>query len=99
MWGVVGPPGPTEPFRFALAWWVTAVSWVFGGRLVLLGEKNWSSVKAHMVDALAQTGEEGRGKLRKASGSCKRAEIRRYPNGETRQERSCHSLGRANPGN
>jgi len=26
--------------------------------------ENWSSEEAHMVDALAQTGEEGRGKLR-----------------------------------
>jgi hypothetical protein len=36
------------------------------------------------VDALAQRGEEGRGQLRKASGSCKRATIRGYPNGGTR---------------
>ena len=28
--------------------------------------------------------EEGRGSLRKAAGSRERAEIRRYPNGETR---------------
>ena len=33
----------------------------------------WSSEKVRTVDALAQIGEEGRGKLRKASGSCKRA--------------------------
>src|SRR5689334_11361078 len=38
-----------------------------------------------MVDALARTGDEGRGKLRKASGSCKRALIRGCPNGETQQ--------------
>ena len=37
-----------------------------------------------MVDAWAQGGEEGRGKLRKASGRCKRPLIRRYPNGGTR---------------
>jgi hypothetical protein len=36
------------------------------------------------VDALAQEGEEGRGKLRKASGSRKQASIRGYPNGGTR---------------
>ena len=30
-------------------------------------------------------GEEGRGKLRKATGSCKQTLIRRYPNGATRQ--------------
>ena len=35
------------------------------------------------MDALAPTGDEGRGKLRKASGSRKQALIRRYPNGET----------------
>jgi hypothetical protein len=34
---------------------------------------------------LAQRGEEGRGKLRKASGSRKQALIRGYPNGATRQ--------------
>jgi hypothetical protein len=37
------------------------------------------------VDALAQRGEEGRGKLRKASGSRKQALIRGFPNGATRQ--------------
>ena len=37
-----------------------------------------------MVDALAEAGEEGRGKLRKASGSRKQALIRGCPNGETR---------------
>jgi hypothetical protein len=35
------------------------------------------------VDALAQVGDEGRGQLRKASGSCKQAVIRGCPNGET----------------
>ena len=35
------------------------------------------------MDALAPTGDEGRGQLRKASGSRKQALIRRYPNGET----------------
>jgi hypothetical protein len=38
-----------------------------------------------MVDALALRDDEGRGKLRKATGSCKRALIRRCPNGATRQ--------------
>ena len=37
-----------------------------------------------MVNALALAGEEGRGKLRKASGRCKRPLIRRSPNGATR---------------
>jgi hypothetical protein len=35
------------------------------------------------VDALAPEGDEGRGKLRKASGSGKHALIRGCPNGET----------------
>ena len=39
-----------------------------------------------MKDALALTGEEGRGKLRKASGSRTRALIRRYPNGAIQQK-------------
>ena len=38
-----------------------------------------------MKDALALIGEEGRGKLRKASGSRTQALIRRYPNGAIRQ--------------
>ena len=41
------------------------------------------SEQGHAVDALAQAGDEGRGKLRKASGSRKQALIRGYPNGET----------------
>ena len=36
-----------------------------------------------MVDALAEVGDEGRGKLRKASESRKQALIRGCPNGET----------------
>ena len=35
------------------------------------------------MDALAGRGEEGRIRLRKASGSCQRALIRGYPNGAT----------------
>ena len=46
-----------------------------------------SSYKEHRVDALAPYAEEGRGKLRKATGSRKQAPIRRYPNGGTRQEK------------
>ena len=37
------------------------------------------------MDALAPSAEEGRGKLRKATGSRKQALNRRYPNGETRR--------------
>jgi hypothetical protein len=35
------------------------------------------------VNALALIGDEGRDKLRKASGRCKQPLIRRYPNGAT----------------
>ena len=38
------------------------------------------------MDALAPRADEGRSKLRKASGSRKQASIRGYPNGETHQE-------------
>ena len=37
----------------------------------------------HLVDALVARGDEGRGTLRKATGSCEQALIRGYPNGET----------------
>ena len=47
-----------------------------------------SSYKEHRVDALAPYAEEGRGKLRKATGSRKQAPIRRHPNGGTRQMKS-----------
>ena len=43
---------------------------------------------------MATHGEEGRGKLRKASGSRKQALIRRYPNGETRLNESSVAAGR-----
>ena len=59
----------------------------------LVRKNNWSqdqatkksSYKEHRVDALAPYAEEGRGKLRKATGSRKQAPIRRHPNGGTRQ--------------
>ena len=38
------------------------------------------------MNALAIRGEEGRGTLRKAAGSCEQALIRGYPNGETRPQ-------------
>ena len=52
------------------------------GRLV----RGWrgSSYKGHGVDALAPRADEGRGRLRKASGSREQTVIRRCPNGETR---------------
>ena len=43
----------------------------------------WSSEQAHTVDALAVSGDEGRGSLRKASGSRQQTLIRGCPNGET----------------
>ena len=42
-----------------------------------------SSIKSAGVDALALRADEGRDKLRKASGRSKYPLIRRYPNGET----------------
>ena len=47
--------------------------------------QNKSSEQEHRADAQAPSAEEGRGKLRKATGSRKQAENRRYPNGETRR--------------
>ena len=44
-----------------------------------------SNAIRHTVDALASRGDEGRGKLRKAWGSCTRAVISGCPNGETRR--------------
>ena len=41
------------------------------------------SKQGHTVDALALGGDEGRVKLRKATGICKKELIRRYPNGAT----------------
>ena len=39
-----------------------------------------------MVDALVSGGEEGRGRLRKASDRCEQPLTRRLPNGETHPE-------------
>ncbi len=44
-----------------------------------------SSEKERMVDALALDADEGRGKLRKATGSRKQTSIRRSPNVGTHQ--------------
>jgi len=44
------------------------------------------------VDALAMEGDEGRGKLRKVSGSRKQALIREYPNGGTLSSESGESF-------
>ena len=50
-----------------------------------------SSEQAHTVDALAVSGDEGRGSLRKASGSRQQTLIRGCPNGETHSARSIHT--------
>ena len=47
----------------------------------------WSRREAQTVDALAVRGDEGRGILRKALGSWKRALNQRCPNGGTRLTR------------
>ena len=51
-------------------------------------EITWSSYKERKGNALALGAEEGRSKLRKATGSRKQALIRGYPNGAIRPE-SC----------
>ena len=51
-----------------------------------------SSEQEHKVNALAQGAEEGRDKLRKATGSCKWATIRGYPNVETLMMKNHESL-------
>jgi len=57
----------------------------------LNGERQYGQAKTgFMVDALAYSGDEGRGKLRKATGRGKHPLIRRWPNGVTRRERSRH---------
>lgn len=49
------------------------------------GEREiWSSEQGSTEDALELSGEEGRGKLRKAAGRSKHPEIRGLPNGVTR---------------
>ena len=55
------------------------------------------------MNALAPRAEEGRGKLRKATKSCKQVSTRRYPNGATRLTKSVihasiHSVWRATQG-
>ena len=49
-------------------------------------KKYWSSEYELMVDAWELSGEEGRGKLRKAAGRSTHPVIRRLPNGVTRPE-------------
>jgi hypothetical protein len=58
------------------------------------------SIEGRMEDALAPSDDEGRGKLRKATGRCKRPLIRRCPNGETLQVEDLESraIGKATRG-
>ena len=48
-----------------------------------MDDENDQVPEGRSVDALALRGDEGRGTLRKGSGSCEQALIRTYPNGET----------------
>ena len=64
----------------------TAKKSVFESKLSKKEIAKRSSYKGHTVDALALRAEEGRGKLRKATTSCKQALTRRSPNGKTRME-------------
>ena len=56
------------------------------------GFYSWSSCKGRKGNALALRADEGRDKLRKASGSRKWALIRRFPNGETRQSNTLTTM-------
>ena len=47
---------------------------------------DWSSYKERKENALASGADEGRDKLRKASGRSKYPLIRRYPNGATHMD-------------
>ena len=51
-----------------------------------------------MEDALAPGDDEGRGKLRKATGRCKQPSIRRCPNGKTCVVEDYISLRGSKPG-
>ena len=53
---------------------------------------SWSSCKGRKGNALALRADEGRDKLRKATGSRKWALIRGYPNGETRQSNTLSAI-------
>lgn len=57
------------------------------------------STQEHTVDALPQSGDEGRGYLRKATGNRKHMLIRGCPNGATQLESCPVTRKRANPEN
>ena len=50
------------------------------------------------MNALALIGDEGRDKLRKASGRCKQPLIRRYPNGATLSDEVRESIAKPTQG-
>src|SRR5580700_11911764 len=54
-----------------------------GGSRALVRGRRSRAREGHSVDALAPGGDEGRGTLRKATGSREQALIRGYPNGAT----------------
>jgi hypothetical protein len=63
-----------------------------------IGNESDQVPKGRSVDAWARAGDEGRGTLRKAVGSCEQALIRGYPNGETHFQMSeirCQGSGKS----
>ena len=70
-------------------WLLCMVGWRFGSVGFGLGDRAAGSRarEGHSVDALAPGGDEGRGTLRKATGSREQALIRGYPNGATHPAR------------
>ncbi len=66
------------------AWWEPGVM------PITLGLRSRAR-EGHSVDALAPGGDEGRGTLRKATGSREQALIRGYPNGATHPARGIAS--------
>ena len=65
-------------------WTISCSSAGLAVRALAVGGGIGQASQGRLVDALASRGDEGRGTLRKATGSRERAVIRGYPNGETR---------------
>ena len=70
---------PCRPFSLRPPWAVMRAG---------IGNESDQVPEGRSVDAWARAGDEGRGTLRKAVGSCEQALIRGYPNGETHFQRS-----------
>ena len=66
-----------------LGWWLLGMVPVHGDGAPFGGFRGSRAREGHSVDALAPGGDEGRGTLRKATGSREQALIRGYPNGAT----------------